>query len=66
MAEMINKLELVYDTAESFDILMQNVYKLQLGKVEKVTLFVTQLEVAVNVVQQEYPMMLRASKCNNT
>ena len=40
---MINKLELVYGTMASFDILMQNFYKLQ-GKMEKVMLYVTQLE----------------------
>ena len=36
-----NKLELVYVTMASFDILMQNVYKLQQGKTEKVMLYVT-------------------------
>ena len=39
---------------------MQNFYKLQ-GKTKKVTLYVTQLEEALNVVQQEYPMMLSMS-----
>ena len=46
----------------SFDILIQIFYKLQQGKVEKVTLYVTQLEGALNVVQQEYLMMLSASE----
>ena len=46
----------------SFDILMQNFYKLQQGKVEKATLYVTQLEGALNVVQQEYLMMLSTSE----
>ena len=42
----------------SFDILMQDFYELQQGKTEKVTLYVTQLEGALDVIQQEYPMML--------
>ena len=39
MSVIINKLELVYSTVESFDILMQNFYKLQQGKTEKVPLY---------------------------
>ena len=46
----------------SFDILMQKFYKLQQGKTEKVTIYVTQLEGSLNAVQQEYPTMLSASK----
>ena len=42
----------------SFDILMQMFCKLQQGKMEKMTLYLTQLEGALNVGQQEYPMML--------
>ena len=41
VAEIIKKLELVHGTVASFDILMQNVYKLQQDKAEKVTLYVT-------------------------
>ena len=61
VAEIINKSELVYGTVASFDFLMQNFYKLQ-GKTEKVTLYVTQLEGTLNVVQQEYLIMLSASE----
>ena len=46
----------------SFDILMQNFYKLQQGKMDKVMLYVTQLEGGLNVIQQEYMMMLSASE----
>ena len=35
LSEIINKLELVYGTVASFDILMQNFYKLQQGRTEK-------------------------------
>ena len=37
---------------------MQNIYKLQQGKTEEVMLYVTQLEGALNAVQQECPLML--------
>ena len=62
VAEIINKLELVYDTMTSFDILMQHFYKLQPGKTAKVTLYITQLEGALNAVWQGYLMMLSASE----
>ena len=58
---IINKLELVYGTIASFDILMQNFINYK-GKTEKVMLYVTQLEGALNAVQQEYLMMLTASE----
>ena len=35
VSEIINKLELVYGTVASFDILIQNFYKLQQGRTEK-------------------------------
>ena len=57
-SEIINKLELVYGTVASFHILMQNIYKVLQGKTEKVTMYVTQLEGGLNVVQQEYPTIL--------
>ena len=41
---------------------MHNFYKLQHGKTEKVTLYVTQFEGALNVVQQQYLTMLSASE----
>ena len=37
MSEIINKLELVYGTVASFNILMQNFHKLHQGKTEKVS-----------------------------
>ena len=62
VSEIINKLELIYGTLASFNILMQNFYKLQQGKTEKVLVYVTHLEGALNTVQQEYPMMLSMGK----
>ena len=62
VAEIINKLELVYGIVASFDILMQIIYKLQQGKTEKVMLYVTQLEGVLNEVQQDYSKKLGVSK----
>ena len=44
VSEIINKLELVYGTMTSFNILMQNFYKLQKGKTEEVAVYVIKLE----------------------
>ena len=52
---------MVYSIVVSFDILMQNFYKLQQGKTEKVTLYVTKFKWALNAIWQEYLMMLSAS-----
>ena len=41
VSEIINKLELVYGTVVSFNIFIQNFYKLQQGKAQKVMLYVT-------------------------
>ena len=54
----INKLEVVYGTIASFDVLMQNLYRLQQGKMEKVLVYVKWLEGALNAAQQEYPNLL--------
>ena len=58
VSEILNKLELVYGTIASSDILMQKFYKLYQGKMEKVPVYVTQFEGVLNAVQQEYPNML--------
>ena len=39
VSEILNKLALVYGTMASFNILMQNVYKLQQGKTEEVPVY---------------------------
>ena len=62
VSEIINKLKLVYCTVAPFNILMQKLYKLQQGKTEKVVVYVTSLDVALNEAQQEYPIMLSVSK----
>ena len=55
----------MYGTVASFDSLMQFFCKLQQGKTEKVAVIVTQLEQVLNLVQQEYPIMLSASEVQN-
>ena len=62
ISNIINMLELVYGTLGSFDILMQNFCKLQQGRMEKVPVYMIQLEEVINTVQQEYPNMMSASK----
>ena len=62
MEETINKLELVYGTMASFDVLMQIFISYNMVRWEKVTLYVTNWRGAQNVVQQEYLMMLSASE----
>ena len=49
----------------SFNILMQNFYKLQQEKREKMTVYVTQLERALTAVEQEFPMMLSMNEVQN-
>ena len=48
---MIEKPEVMLGTFASFDVLMQNLYKLKQARMERVTAFVTLLEGALNVVQ---------------
>ena len=56
VSDIINKVELIYGTVTSFDILMHNYYKLQQGKTERVPLYGTHLEGVLNTIQWEYPI----------
>ena len=62
VSEIITKLELVYGIVALFNVFMQNFYKLQQENMEKVPVYVTQFEGALNAVQQEYPNILNADK----
>ena len=62
VSEIINKLELIYGTVGSFDILMQYFFKLQQGKTEKVPVNVIHSEGTLDAVQQECLMMLSMSE----
>ena len=57
VSEIINKLECIYGTVASFNILMQHFYKLQQGKTEKLPVYVKPLEGTLDAVNQEYPTM---------
>ena len=48
------KLELVYGTVASFDVLMQNFYKLQQNKDEWVQECATRLKAALDAVRREH------------
>ena len=61
-SEMINKLELMHDPVISFNVFMQNFYKLQQGKIEKVPVYVTKLKEVLNLVQGDYPNMLSTNE----
>ena len=47
----------MYGTTASFDILIQNFYKLQQWRTEMVPVYMTLLEGELNAVQQEHPNM---------
>ena len=48
----------MYGTVASFDVLLQNVYRLQQERMERVPAYVTWLEGTLNVFQWEHPHML--------
>ena len=48
--QMIEKFKLMYGTITSFNILMQNLYRLQLSRKERVPAYITQLEGILNAV----------------
>ena len=57
-SQMNEKLKLMYGSVTSFDVLMQNFYRLQHTRAERVPDFVAQLEGALNVIQCKHPHML--------
>ena len=54
VSEILEKLSIIFGTVASFDVLMQNFYKISQGH-EKVPLFVTQLEGTLNQIQIKCP-----------
>ena len=65
VSQMIDKLELVYGTVASFDILMLNVYKLKTGENQWLPAYVTCLEGALSAVQKDHPHMLSQTEIHN-
>ena len=54
VSEILEKLSVIFGTAASFDILMQNFYKISQGN-EKVPSFVTQWEGTLNQIRIKCP-----------
>ena len=55
MAHILKKLMVIFGTMASFDILMQNFYKVTQGNHEKVPSFATRLEGTLNQIRLQCP-----------
>ena len=53
--EILQKLMVIFRTVASFDVLMQNFYKVTQGNNEKVPSFATRLEGTLNQIQLKCP-----------
>ena len=53
--EILQKLMVIFETVASFDVLMQNFYKVTQGNNEKVPSFTTRLEGTLNQIQLKCP-----------
>ena len=55
VAEILQKLTVIFGTVASFDVLMQNFYKVTQGNHEKVPSFATRLEGTLNQIRLKCP-----------
>ena len=55
VSEILEKLLVIFRTIASFDLLMQNFYKITQGSSEKVPLFATRLEGTLNQIRLRFP-----------
>ena len=55
IAHISQKLKVIFGTTASFDILMQNFYKVTQSNHEKVPSFVTRLEGTLNQIRLQHP-----------
>ena len=55
VAHILQKLSVIFGTVASFDVLMQNFYKVTQGNNEKVPSFTMRLEVTLNQIQLQCP-----------
>ena len=55
MAHILQKLTVIFGTLVSFDVLMQNIYKVTQGNHRKVPSFATRLEGTINQIRLLYP-----------
>ena len=55
VAQILQKLTVIFGTMESFDVLMQNICKVTQGNHKKVPSFVTRLEGTLNQIRLQCP-----------
>ena len=55
VSDILEKLLVIFGTMASFDVLMQNFYKITQGNNEKVPLFATRLEGTLNQIRLRCP-----------
>ena len=65
VAQMVDKVELMYGIVASFNILMKYFYRLQQSKTERVPAYVIHLEGVLNVIQKDFPYMLSLAEVQN-
>ena len=58
VARMISKLETIYGTVASYDVLMQNYYKISMDPKECVQAYATRMEGALNQIRTKFPHLL--------
>ena len=58
VVKMISKLETLYDTIASYNVLMQNYYKINMDPKECVQAFATRMVGALNQIRTKFPHML--------
>ena len=63
MVHILQKLTVIFGTVTTFDVLMQNFYKVTQGNHEKVPSFATRLEGTLNQIRLQYP---RSDRSNST
>ena len=66
MANILQKLTIIFGTVASFDMLMQNFYKVTQSNDEKVPSFATRLEGTLNQIQLQCPGRIMNERCNST
>ena len=55
---MISKLETIYGTIASYDVLMQNYYKISMDPKEHIQVYATRMEGALNQIRTKFHHML--------
>ena len=66
VSKILEKLLVIFGTVASFDVLMQNFYKISQGGNEKVPSFVTRLEGTLNQIRIKCPSRIADHECQAT